>query len=489
MIADLYSGIDHKTTEEALRACDERFRRYFELGLIGMAITSASKGFVETNDEFCRMLGYERDQLIQKTWAEMTHPEDLSADVEQFNRVMAGEIEGYSIDKRWIQRDGRLISTVTSAKCMRRPDGSVDYFVGLVMDITALKLAQHELKKAYDEIHALKDRLTHEKRHLEEEIRSDQGFADIVGQSTALLAILGQVETVAPTNASVLIVGETGTGKELIARAIHGRSRRHEGPFVRVNCAAIPDGLLESELFGHEKGAFTGAVAQRIGRFERAHQGTIFLDEIGEVPLELQVKLLRVLQEREFERVGGSLTIHVDVRIVAATNRDLKKLVAEHTFRDDLFYRLSVFPIAIPPLRDREGDIPGLVRHFVTKHAACLNRSVPQVSPESMAALCAYSWPGNIRELENLMERSVILSGSAALNVPLIELRPTEAGNQVAIVANARSLRQMQLDHILSALSDCKWVVGGPSGAAARLGMKRTSLQYTMQRLGITRPQ
>lgn len=450
---------------------------------------SASKGFVDVNDELCRMLGYRRDELARKTWAEITHPDDLPADVEQFDRVIAGQIEGYAMDKRWVCADGRVISTVTSARCVRGPDGSIGCFIALVMDVTELRLARRELQRAYDEIHALKDRLTQETRRPEEGIRGEHGFADIVGQSPALRTVLAQVEAVAPTDAGVLIMGETGTGKELIARAVHEHSRRHGRPFVKINCAAIPEGLLESELFGHEKGAFTGAVARRIGWFESAHGGTIFLDEIGEIPLGLQAKLLRVLQDREFERVGGSVSIRVDVRVVAATNRDLRQMVARRTFRDDLFYRLSVFPIAVPPLRDRAADIPSLVRHFVARHAAHMHRPVPEIALESMSTLCAYPWPGNVRELEHLMERSVILSGGGALDVPLIELRPAEPPARAAVDAHAGSLRQAQRDHILAALNDCKWVVGGAAGAAARLGMKRTSLQYTMQRLSITRPE
>jgi formate hydrogenlyase transcriptional activator len=296
--------------------------------------------------------------------------------------------------------------------------------------------------------------------------------------------VLKQVETVAPTDSTVLITGETGTGKELIARAIHQLSPRRERTFVKVNCAAIPTGLLESELFGHERGAFTGAIAQRIGRFELAHGGTIFLDEVGDIPLELQPKLLRVLQEQEFERLGSTQTTRVDVRLVAATNRDLAEMVAARTFRSDLYYRLRVFPLHMPPLRERQEDIPALVRYFVEKHAQRMNRTVETIPAETLDLLVRYSWPGNIRELENLIERAVIVSPGPVLRVPLGELKaPSEP------LADSLTLRAAERDHILKALEATNWVLAGPRGAAARLGMKRTTLQSKMRKLGVTRRQ
>jgi formate hydrogenlyase transcriptional activator len=288
------------------------------------------------------------------------------------------------------------------------------------------------------------------------------------------------VETVAPTNSTVLITGETGTGKELIARAIHNLSPRRERTFVKVNCAAIPTGLLESELFGHERGAFTGAIAQRIGRFELANGGTIFLDEIGDIPLELQPKLLRVLQEQEFERLGSTHTTRVNVRMVAATNRNLAEMVAARTFRSDLYYRLRVFPILMPPLRERQGDIPSLVRYFVEKHARRMNRKVETIPAETLEQLVHYPWPGNIRELENLIERAVIVSPGPVLRVPLGELR-----SSTETVGESQTLRAAEREHILKALETTKWVLAGPRGAAARLGMKRTTLQSKMRKLGI----
>lgn len=328
------------------------------------------------------------------------------------------------------------------------------------------------------------NKLTEEKRFLEEEIKTEYNFEEIVGQSAALKRILKQVETVAPTDSTVLILGETGTGKELIARAIHNLSGRRERAFVKLNCAAIPTGLLESELFGHERGAFTGAIAQKIGRFELAHQGTLFLDEVGDIPPELQPKLLRVLQDQEFERLGSAKTTRVNVRLIAATNANLEQMVAEKRFRSDLYYRLNVFPILMPPLRERPEDIPLLVRYFTQKYARLMKKEIQTVPTEAISALTKYHWPGNIRELENFIERAVILSPGPELRVPLAELKPV-----AAVASNgATTLEVAEREHISRVLQETNWVVGGPSGAAARLGMKRTTLQSRIKHLGISRP-
>jgi formate hydrogenlyase transcriptional activator len=339
---------------------------------------------------------------------------------------------------------------------------------------------------AYREITELKDKLTQEKLYLEDEIRSEMNFEEIVGNSAVLRRVLRQVEVVAPTESTVLIYGDTGTGKELIARAVHNLSQRQSNAFVKLNCAAIPTGLLESELFGHEKGAFTGAIAQRIGRFELASQGTMFLDEVGEIPLDLQPKLLRVLQEREFERLGGSRTFHSDARLIAATNRDLSAMVEEQRFRSDLFYRLNVFPIHVPPLRERAEDIPFLVRHFVQTFARNMKKRIDTISSDTMSALVRYPWPGNIRELQNVIERAVILSQGPVLKVPLADLKPKMTGNGTSNVME--TLEEVERKHILSVLEQTGWVFAGPNGAAARLGLKRTTLQFRMQKLGISRP-
>jgi formate hydrogenlyase transcriptional activator len=332
---------------------------------------------------------------------------------------------------------------------------------------------------AYREIAELKNKLAEEKLYLEEEIRTEHNFEEVIGESVALKRALSQVETVAPTDSTVLVLGETGTGKEVIARAMHNLSRRRDGTFVKINCAAIPTGLLESELFGHEKGAFTGAIAQKIGRFELAHQGTLFLDEVGDIPVELQPKLLRVLQEKEFERLGGTRTIRVDVRLVVATNRNLAQMVEEGLFRRDLYYRLNVFPILIPPLRERSEDIRLLVPYFVQKYARQMDRRIETISAEEMDALTRYHWPGNVRELENLIERAVILSPGPELRVPVAELKqPSEALSNLTLQAAER-------EHIIRVLRETNWVVGGPHGAATRLGLKRTTLQSKMRKLGI----
>ena len=343
---------------------------------------------------------------------------------------------------------------------------------------------------AFGEIRELKDQISKEKLYLEDEIRAEMNFAQIIGKSAALHRVLKPVETVAPTDSTVLIYGETGTGKELIARAIHDLSPRRSKPFVKLNCAAIPTGLLESELFGHEKGAFTGAIAQRIGRFEVANGGTIFLDEIGEIPLELQTKLLRVLQEREFERLGSSRTLRTDARLIAATNRDLETMVSEQKFRSDLFFRLNVFPVHVPPLREREGDIPLLVGHFAQQFSRRMNKAIETIPSTTMDALCRYHWPGNIRELQNVIERAVILSTDSTLNVDVADLKIPKAGHPKSPIKRALDdvLEQSERQHILRALSQCNWVVAGPNGAAAHLGMKRSTLQLRMKKFGISRP-
>src|SRR5712664_671467 len=348
---------------------------------------------------------------------------------------------------------------------------------------------------AFGQIRELKDKLAREKLYLEDEIRSEMNFAQIVGKSASLRRVLKQVETVAPTDSTVLIYGDTGTGKELIARAIHDLSPRRSKPFVKLNCAAIPTGLLESELFGHEKGAFTGAIAQRIGRFEVANGGTIFLDEIGEIPLELQTKLLRVLQEREFERLGSSRTLRTDARLIAATNRDLEAMVAEQKFRSDLFFRLNVFPVHVPPLRERHGDIPLLVRHFTQQFSRRMNRVIQTIPSAAMDALSRYHWPGNIRELQNVIERAVIISTGPALNIDISDLKFSKADLPAKKPSSPKStngalhsiLEETERQEILKALKESNWVVSGPNGAAAHLSMKRSTLQLRMQKLGITR--
>jgi formate hydrogenlyase transcriptional activator len=396
----------------------------------------------------------------------------------------------------------RTFGTINFAS--RNPQAFSAPDVELIQQVAGQVAIALENALAFREIDALKDKLAVEKLYLEEEIRTEFNFEEIIGDSPLLRRALSQVEVAAPAGTTVLITGETGTGKELIARAIHNLSPRRERTFVKVNCAAIPAGLLESELFGHERGAFTGALTQKIGRFEFADRGTLFLDEVGDLPPELQPKLLRVLQEQEFERLGGNRTIHVDVRLVAATNQDLAALVADKKFRSDLYYRLNVFPIHVPALRERREDVPLLVRYFVQHFSRRQNKTVEYVPADIMDALVNYSWPGNVRELENLIERAVLLSPGKQLRVPLAELHepsssfagtPTDLPSPPArsrVVGDsatpASTLDDAQRQHILRVLRQTQWRISGPKGAAAILGMKRTTLQARMRKLGIQRP-
>jgi formate hydrogenlyase transcriptional activator len=401
---------------------------------------------------------------------------------------------------------GHTFGTLNLAS--RRLDSFTSENVELLQPVASQIAIAVENALAFKEIESLKNKLAEEKLYLEEEIRSELNFEEIVGESPALKRALSQLELAAPAGTTVLLLGETGTGKELFARAIHNLSPRRDRTFVKVNCASIPSGLLESELFGHERGAFTGAIGQKIGRFELADRGTLFLDEVGDLPLELQPKLLRVLQEQEFERLGGNRTQRVDVRVVAATNQDLSKLVAERAFRSDLFYRLNVFPIQIPALRERAEDLPLLVRYFVQRFSRQLNKGVEYIPAEAMDALAHYAWPGNVRELENLIERAVLLSPGKDLRVPLSELRsaavaspgensPATSGSFTSLTSPVPSdssspsistLEEAERQHILRALKQTQWRIAGPKGAALLLGMKRTTLQARMRKLRIRRP-
>ncbi|HTN69675.1 MAG TPA: sigma-54 dependent transcriptional regulator [Methylomirabilota bacterium] len=366
--------------------------------------------------------------------------------------------------------------------------GAIEFLTKPFHDEDLLNAVEQAIKRGR-QMEQLKNQPADEKKYSEDALRSEISFAEIVGQSAALCRMLKEVETVAPTDSTVLIHGETGTGKELIARAIHNLSGRRSNPFVKLNCAAIPTGLLESELFGHERGAFTGAIGQRIGRFELANRGTIFLDEIGDIPLELQPKLLRVLQEREFERLGNTRTLHTDARLITATNSNLAEKVDKKRFRSDLYYRLNVFPVVIPPLRERREDIPLLVRHFVQKYTQRIKKPIETISSAVMDALSEHEWPGNVRELEHFIERAVILSPGSQLQPPLAELAQPKVSSSSTISEDIpTTLKEAEREHILRTLQDAKWRIGGPTGAAARLGMKRTTLHSLVKRLGIDRP-
>ncbi|MGC2111109.1 MAG: sigma 54-interacting transcriptional regulator, partial [Candidatus Korobacteraceae bacterium] len=395
---------------------------------------------------------------------------------EMYRKASAEGLNSFC-DMPLISRD-RLLGVLAVAK--REENAFDDDEVAFLTQVANQVAIGVENALAYAEIAELKDRLAQEKLYLEDELRGEMDFEGIVGQSSALRHVLNLVETVAPSNSTVLMLGETGTGKELIARAIHDRSRRKDRTFVKINCAAIPTGLLESELFGHERGAFTGAISQKVGRLELADQGTLFLDEVGDIPLEIQPKLLRALQEREFERLGSTRTKKVDVRLVAATNRDLEKMIENREFRSDLYYRLNVFPIRIPPLRERPEDIPLLVRYFTEKYGRRMEKQIESIPAAAMKKLAGWHWPGNIRELENFIERSVILSHGSALQIPIGELGSNGAA---AAVANTRD--RSERDEILRILKETNGRVSGPNGAAMRMGLKRTTLISRMKKLGI----
>ena len=415
------------------------------------------------------------------------------ADISQFGSDIAGRILNEGLKSAYclpLISHGRPLGTLVVASLVEEnfPERDAELLRHIANQIAIAVENALAFRRMADRAKTLRE----EKLYLQDEVRTEYNFEEIIGASATLRGILDQLQTVAPTDSAILILGETGTGKELIARAIHNLSARRERTLVKVNCAAIPTGLLESELFGHEKGAFTGAIAQRVGRFELAHRGTIFLDEVGDIPLELQPKLLRVLQEQEFERLGSARTTRVDVRVVAATNVDLAQKVVENQFRSDLYYRLNVFPITLLPLRERKEDIPLLVRYFAQKYARRMKKPIESIPLKAMASLTDYHWPGNVRELENFIERAVILSHGSELQIPLAELKG-RAKFASSMASNSppdgiATLEHAEREHIIRALREAEWIVGGPKGAAIRLGMKRTTLQSRIKKLGIARP-
>jgi formate hydrogenlyase transcriptional activator len=464
---------DRRNAEEALRASETRFRSLFEFSPDALILTDQNGKIAEMNSQVAKVFGYDRGELLGQP-VELLVPE-------RFRRTHPAHRKEYS-DCARVRQMGIGLELYG-----RRKDGSefpVDIMLGpvetaegqivlsVVRDLSEKKEAEEALRRSEQE-----------KQYLEEELETESRFEEIIGESIGLKRVLKQVETVAATDVTVLILGETGTGKEVIARAIHQLSPRNQRTLVKLNCAAIPAGLLESELFGHEKGAFTGAIDRKIGRLELANRGTLFLDEIGDLPLELQPKILRALQEKEFERLGSTKTIPVNVRLVAATNRDLAQMVADKEFRSDLYYRLRVFPILLPPLRERREDIPLLVRYFVDKHSRQLYKKIETIQPETMRALTRWDWPGNIRELENFIERAVILTKGPVLRAPLSELEAT----QETMPTQDSSLETKEREHILSVLRETKGKIAGPTGAAARLGLIRTTLNSKMKKLGIER--
>jgi PAS domain S-box-containing protein len=464
---------ERKTTEVALRHSEQQLRALFEFSPDAIVASDQKGRITQTNAQVESFFGYARGELLGQS-VEILVPE-------RFRRTHPAHRKDYS-DRARIRQMGIGLELYG-----RRKDGSefpVDIMLGpvetpegrmvlsVIRDLTDKRKAEEALQRS-----------EREKQYLEEELNTESRFEDIIGESVGLKRVLKHVETVAATDVTVLILGETGTGKEVIARTIHQLSARNQRTLVKLNCAAIPAGLLESELFGHERGAFTGAVDRKIGRLELAHEGTLFLDEIGDLPLELQPKILRALQEREFERLGSSRTIPVNVRLVAATNRDLMKMVADKEFRSDLYYRLKVFPITLPPLRERREDIPLLVNYFVDKHSRRLDRKIETIPSETMRVLTRWDWPGNIRELENFIERAVILTKGPILRASLSELKLPEE----AIAAQDSTLEATEREHILRVLRESKGKIAGPQGAAARLGLKRTTLNSKLKKLGIER--
>jgi formate hydrogenlyase transcriptional activator len=427
--------------------------------------------------------GMQSEATLGFGWSDAIHPADRDRTVALWEES-ARSGRPYDTEFRLRRSDGEYRWFRTRSVPMRGADGAIVHWFGVATDVDDSKRAEEALRGALSEVAQLRDRLQAENIYLLEEVKQHQGFEEIIGRSPALQRVLRQVEQVAPTDTTVLITGETGTGKELVARAIHNMSARKHRPMITVNCGAISAGLVESELFGHEKGAFTGAVSRKVGRFELASGGTIFLDEIGDLSLDLQVKLLRVLQEGEFQRVGGTATIKVDVRVIAATHKDLDAAVESGRFRADLFYRLNVFPIRTPPLRERREDIPALVRYFVMKYTAKTGKRIDTVPKTVLDSLGAYAWPGNVRELANVLERSVIVSRGTSLELGEWVAMPAESGS----VSRGSASRELSREQITQALEETGWRVSGPRGAAQLLGLKPTTLEARMKRLGITRP-
>ncbi|HLK05992.1 MAG TPA: sigma 54-interacting transcriptional regulator [Candidatus Acidoferrum sp.] len=464
---------ERKRIETALRESEKYARMLFELSPDAILVCSGEGLIQEMNARAGALFGYDRAELLGKS-VDMLVPDRFRGQHPKHRANYSANPHlrpmGIGLDLQGRRKDGTEFPVDILLGPADAESGKMIFVV--VRDLSERKQFEAALKRSEEE-----------KKYLQEELITTHNFEEIIGEAPELKRVLKQVETVATTDATVLILGETGTGKELIARAIHQLSPRRDQPFVKLNCSAIPSGLLESELFGHEKGAFTGAISQKIGRLELAHLGTFFLDEIGDLPPELQPKILRALQEKEFERLGSARTIPVNVRLVAATNRDLEKMVERHEFRSDLYYRLKVFPVHVPALRERAQDIPLLVKYFVDQHARRMNRHIATIPADVMKALMKWPWPGNVRELENFIERAVILSPGPELRAPLAELRSGAAPPQ----NESENLASAERDHILKILRETRGLISGAAGAAKRLGLKRTTLNSKLKKLGIKR--
>ncbi|HET6324436.1 MAG TPA: sigma 54-interacting transcriptional regulator [Planctomycetaceae bacterium] len=462
--------------EHSLVESEQRYRDLFDEAPIAYILEDVDSRFIKANQAAIRILGLKPEEVAGTLG--MSLVAETPENQRRIREALASVGQGASVGGFVVELRRKDNGNPVWVQWWSKPEPDGKYTRTMIVDITERVLMEQE-----------QARLRAQNLYLQEEIKADHNFEEIVGQSVPLLHVLENVRRVAPTDASVLISGETGTGKELIARAIHSNSKRRDRPLIKVNCAALPTGLVESELFGHEKGAFTGAIARRIGRFELADGGTIFLDEIGEIPLEVQVKLLRVLQEREFDRVGGGKSpISVDVRVIAATNRDLLSAVRAKTFREDLYYRLNVFPLRLPPLRERKSDIPLLAHFLVKKFATSIGKSIERISAEALARLDAYDWPGNVRELENVIERAVILAPGPVLDIDPDVFVPRPAGSQSSVEQSLPSLENVEHAHICRVLEETSWIIEGPKGAARVLGLHPNTLRSRLKKLGIARP-
>lgn len=458
---------------------EDLFRSIADAAPVMIWIAGPDKKRTYFNKRWLEFTGQDPAQCLQEGWTQSIHPDDGANTLETY-AANFDQQKPVHMEYRLRRNDGEYRWVYDSGIPRFSADGAFLGYIGSCIDISERKESEVALQRANAELHQLKNQLEAENIYLQQELQLDEKFGEIIGQSDAIKYVLFKITQVAPTDTTVLVTGETGTGKELVARAIHGASARKDRPLIKVNCAALSPTLIESELFGHEKGSFTGAVGRKEGRFELANGGTIFLDEIGELPLELQVKLLRVIQESEFERIGGNKTIKVDVRIIAATNRNLKLEVDQGTFREDLWYRVNVYPITMPPLRQRKEDIPLLVEHFVNTYARKFGKNISSVSPRTLEDLESHSWPGNIRELANVIERAVIHTHGSVLQVvdhfkPVIETVPTE------------TLEEVEREYIVRTLENTGWRIEGPHGAAKILGLNPSTLRTRMLKLGIQR--